>query len=361
MRQTTRGRTLLALALALLAAGCGDDDGTDPRALDYRPWETVSLMSELVDPVLEAENAMTGIGAAGEALIQFSTEPTGALRTGSAAGIRGAAEALRRTRSGWAQVTLPSDIMGRTLVWDPEAGEYVVDEARTDGPEDGVRVLFYALSPFTGRPAEPLVEVGYIDLTDEDVAGEERLGIIVVETAGDAPATLLDYVVSFSGYVEETDGDATFTGVGSLAGIVFDLLQDFTWSEAEGTDQVLLEYGFRTDEAEVRFRMDATANYETPAWRAVDLRVDLTDGAEEVAVDVRIDLAGELEGEIRLDGAVVVVVGGVDGSPSFTYPDGGRLQPEAIESLRELWTLISAVLATANGLMSPAGLLLLPG
>lgn len=360
MRNPARGPWLLPLVAALLTAACGDN-GTDP-AVDYRPWETVSRMNGVVDPVLSSENALLGVSAAGEALAQFSTEPTAALRPGGALAIRSGADALRPTRSVWStRLTLPAGIVGETLVWDVDRQEYVVDETAADAPEDGVRVVYYVMNPSTGRPAEPLLALGYIDLADEDIAGEERLGIQVVETPESGPVVLLDYTVGFSGEPEESSGNMAFTGVGAHTGVDFDLLQVFTWSEAEDNEALVLDYQYAAGEASVRLRMDASSAFEAADWAEVLLRVDVIEGGVDVAVEVGIAPAGALDGEIRVGDVRVVVVHGVDGSPAFSSADGSALSSTEVEALRELWLLISNTLSVSNALMEPGALLLLPG
>lgn len=361
MRHTAATWRLLPLAAALLAAACGDD-GTDPPTPDYRPWETVSLMDGVVDPVLGSENALLGIGAAGDALTQFSTEPTAASRVGASFGVRSGAGAPGSTRALWsASLTMPAEIVGETLVWDIDTQEYVVDETAADAPADGVRIIYYAMDPFTGRPAEPLVALGSVDLVDEDVVGEERLGIRVVEARESGPAVLLDYTVGLSGEIQESEGNATFTGAGVHTETEFDLQQAFVWSEAEDSDVLALDYQYVTGEASVQLRMDARSGFEAPVWEEVDLRVDVSDGAEDVALEVGIGQSGALDGEIRLGGVVVVHIRGSDGDPTFTDSERRALSPDEVESLRELWFLISHTLSVSNALMGPGVLLLLPG
>lgn len=361
MRNPARGPWLLPLAAALLTSACGDD-GTEPVDVDYRPWETVSRMNDVVDPVVSSENALLGVSAAREALTQFSAEPTAALRPGGALGIRSRADALRSTRSGWStRLTLPAGIVGETLVWDVDGQEYVVDETATDAPAGGVRVVYYVMNPFTGRPAEPLLALGYIDLTDEDIAGEERLGIRVVDTPESGPVVLLDYTVGFSGEPEQSSGNMTFTGVGAHTGVDLDLLQAFTWSEAEDSDVLVLDYQYAAGEGSVRLRMDASSAFDAAAWAEVLLRVDVSEGGVDVAVEVGIAPTGALDGEIRVGDVRVVDVHGVDGSPAFSGADGSALGPDDVEALRELWLLISNTLGVSNALMEPGALLLLPG
>jgi hypothetical protein len=366
MKRTAHTRWSFPAFAALLLPACGDD-GTDPRALDYRPWETVSQMEDVVGPLLDGENTLLGINAAGTALIQFSAEPAAAmLRVGPSLDVRSGAAALRPHRADWStRITIPAEIAHRTLVWDVDGQAYVVDETRTDAPEGGVRVVYYAMNSFTNRPAEPLVPLGHIDLIDEDIEGEERLRIRIVDASGPAPVDLVDYVVGFTGSGEASAGNFVFTAVGALSDgtqtVDFDLAQTFTWSEAEDTETLGLDYQYATGARSVRVRMDASSAFEEADRAEISLLVDVADGVDDVAVAVAIAPNGRLDGEIRLNGTAVIEVAGSDGSPTFTYAGGGALSAEQVESLRELWALVTGVLDLTNALMAPRTLLLLPG
>jgi hypothetical protein len=52
---------------------------------------------------------------------------------------------------------------GRTLEWNPEGGRYV-ESSLAGAPQDGLRVILYAIDAGTGRPALPLSAVGALDL-----------------------------------------------------------------------------------------------------------------------------------------------------------------------------------------------------
>lgn len=362
MRLKGSVRTLLPLSVAFLAAACGDS-GTDPRALDYQPSETVTQVDAVVGPVIESENVLLGLGAAHDALAGFADGgATASLQSDPVGLLRFSDPGMRRIRARPAPAfTVPADIEGETLVWDVDSVAYVVDETRSDAPANGVRVVYYAMNPFTGRPATPLVALGTIDLTDEDVPEEERLGIEIVDRPESGPVVLLDYTVGYSGSPMQSAGDLTFTGIGSHGTTEFDLTQAFTWSEAEDTDAAALDYQYASPDGSIRVRMDAVSAFEAPSWEDVAVLVDVAGEGREVALDVAIEAGGGLDGEIRLDGVAVVAIGGVDGDPTFSYPDGGSLTSSEVESLRQLWTLVSQVLTVSNALLAPGTLLLLPG
>ena len=47
---------------------------------------------------------------------------------------------------------------------------------RTGAPANGVRFLLYAVDPVTFQPVEPLVEAGYVDITDLSGGNTQSVG-----------------------------------------------------------------------------------------------------------------------------------------------------------------------------------------
>lgn len=367
MTQPTTSRWLLLLAAALVLAACsGDTTGTE---LDYDAAGTGAQLEEVVRPLLAGENAFLGLSAAGAALGQFSAaEPAQELlRFRPGLDPRAGAEFGRADRALWsAQVTFPAEIVGRTLVWDFAQERYVVDETRTDAPQDGVRLVHYAMDQATRMPLLPLQEIGFIDLVDEDVAEEERLGIRVVITTGAEDRTLLDYVVGLTGDSDPSEGSLLFTAVGALTSgtgsVDFELAQGFTWSEAENTEELAIDYLYEAGAGiTVGVQMRASSEFEAETWGDLQFLVEINDGADVVEVDALIATDGSLSGEIRVNGIGVVDISGSDGDAVFAPAGGGSLTQQDRNALRNLWNLIVRLLALTEGLLSPAGILLLPG
>jgi hypothetical protein len=125
---------------------------------------------------------------------------------------------------------LPPEVVGKTFEWNLTSVQYE-PTARTGAPSVGVRFILYAIDPLTGLPADPLVEVGYVDLIDESSGGTDKLHVSVAGTGG-APV-YVDYTVTLAslsssaarittaGYI--TNGAASpdtlrFTGTIDVAG-----------------------------------------------------------------------------------------------------------------------------------------------
>ena len=368
MTQPPSSRWLLLLPAVVLSACSGDTTSTE---LDYDPAATVAQLEAVVGPLVQGENAFYGLYAAGQALGQFSdTEPPqDLLGFRPALEPRARAVEARRTEEAlWsAQVAFPPEIVGQTLVWDAPRNRYVVDETRTDAPQDGVRIVHYTMSQSSATPLLPLQEIGYIDLMDEDVTGEERLAILVVITTGAQDVTLLDYVVAVTGPSETSMGDLLFTAVGTLASasgtVAFELAQGFTWSEAEDSETLTLDYRYEVPGGgAIALGMEGTKGFEAERWDGgLNLLVEITDAEDLVEVDASIAGDGSLNGTIRLNGTGVVAIAGSDGSVTFSHAGGESLAQQDRAALRNLWSLMIGLLGLTEGLFWPAGILLLPG
>ncbi|NIQ60333.1 MAG: hypothetical protein GWN71_45605, partial [Gammaproteobacteria bacterium] len=162
---------------------------------------------------------------------------------------------------------------GRTLVWDPVEG-YVVDPVRTDAPVNGVRFVFYRMDSYSGYPLEPLTEIGYIDITDEDGSRSERVGVRVVQ-GGTGGGVLADYYIDLSGSGDNNEGSVTLrmSGLvgGGIGGLDVDVTQRYSWSFSQDRDELLLDYVFHTGQRSVEMEGLATSRFEASAWDGVDL------------------------------------------------------------------------------------------
>src|SRR5207237_9415094 len=77
---------------------------------------------------------------------------------------------------------------GSTFVWDPTSNDYIAS-ADSGAPATGQRFVLYAISQRTGLPSDPLVGIGYVDLTDRSAGDSSALGVALVGTPTGGPAT----------------------------------------------------------------------------------------------------------------------------------------------------------------------------
>ncbi len=195
----------LAAAVFVFATACSETSGparlVDPVSTAAKVNAVDSVFSV---PAIEAFTSIgdlmdPGSGLAPAASLLQATQPEAPRPW--APGYAGAAQRFRAfggaslsaSSSSSSQGLIPDTLKGKTFEWDVAAGHYVVTD-RPGAPADGVRFILYAINPITRRPAEPLVEVGYVDLHDLSTDTTRSLRIVVAGV-GDTPV-YVDYTVA---------------------------------------------------------------------------------------------------------------------------------------------------------------------
>jgi len=220
MRVTHYARQLVAAGVALAVAACSGGDSNGPA--EFNAQGTTADMSA-------AQSAFQAQQVSSFAVLSpgISTVLNGsAVVKSSALAVRGtnAARAARELativpKSGAAQaavMAIPQQYLGTTFVWDAGTSAYVASNL-TGAPSDGVRFLLYAVDPVLLQPVEPLVETGYVDITDHGTMSTVDVNVKVVEGAVvylnynvTAHATNSGGVVGISGFASDGTTLANF-------------------------------------------------------------------------------------------------------------------------------------------------------
>ncbi len=318
--------SLAVLTLAALMVGCGGDS-TAPNA----PFDPAGTSSDL--NAMEASfdsPAMSGFSSAAGAIGSVLGEspaaaavraaPSKALVTRDRSGARRyaatVASAYVRPTGGMRPVAGSAAILeehlGVTFVYNTETDAYEASEL-TGAPDDGVRFIVYAVNGITGVPVEPLVEVGYADITASETATSMAVRVELVS----AGVTYLDYsvganagssaaTISVSGFV--TNGDDR---------VNFDL--DNQISLDDETIAVTLDYtlivptrnGFRIDfEGEVA---EGTVTSTLEA-RGPHGTVTITGNQTPTAGSFEVEVNGELFATVTMTAGESPVITGADGN-----------------------------------------------
>ncbi len=241
----------------------------------------------------------------------------------------------------------PANYLGVTFVYDVIAGAYVAGE-QTGAPADGVRILYYAVDPISGRPTLPLNALGYVDLRDLGGASSERMGIRIIQTSGASDVALADYYI-----------DVAVTQTPTAAGVIMSAPGFLS----DGTDMLdfSLHQQIAVSESEIRIEQDHTmglaggpsigfdgtliSDFETQSATYAMVSV-IEDGPNRVVLDVEI-VNEVLAGEIRHNGVIVAIIGGTTHAPTFTGADGQPLDDAARVNIRNLFDGIDPLLELA--------------
>ncbi|HUG00278.1 MAG TPA: hypothetical protein VML95_00300 [Longimicrobiales bacterium] len=369
---SVRSFALATLLLSGMMVGCESDDGMGPLD-DFDEEATaadVDAVLNAVDDDITVTLLLAGEGLATAAGATAAMPAVASLRPGSGGiasfGDLGAAKvelaaarllpALYTSASPAAEPIFPSNLLGKTFVWGGSG--YVVDDTITGAPIDGVRFVVYAISPITRQPVEPLVEVGYLDLTDESSPASSRLGLLLIDTTGETEVARVDYFIDVSFIVTETAAAATLFASGFVSdgmetlNFVLDQTLEF---EESGTGSFTVDYDFIVASSGVSLAFDATTSFdaETEETSGLVATMTLSGGGDVVALSVTESATGTLDGEITFNGVVAILVSGPAVAPAFTRPDGGELTAAEVQALVAIVDAVTEVLLFAEKLFAP--------
>jgi hypothetical protein len=324
-------RTLAALALSLLAAGCGGDS-TAPDA----PFDPAGTSSDIGAMQASFDSpAMTGYAAAAgaisatlggsQAAVAVRVAPTKAL----VAGGKPAAEAYVKGAAGMRPLpstaaAIPAEYLGVTFTYNVDTDQYEPSDL-TGAPADGVRFIVYAINGISGAIIEPLVEVGYADITTTETTTSATVRIVVVS----AGVTYLDYSVGITG----STSAATLT----VSGFV-----------SNGDDRV--NFDLDTHLTSTAITADYTLTVPTRGGFRIDFETEITETVMTSSLEARgphgtVTMSGNHSGtsgtfEIEVNGDLFATIAYSQGEqPVTTGADGEPLSQAELQALQEIFTV----------------------
>jgi hypothetical protein len=161
---------------------------------------------------------------------------------------------------------IPDALYGNAYEWDVATDAYVESTTRT-GPANGVRFFIYAIDPFTDLPAEPLNEVGYVDLLDESQAPAVTLHIQIKNAGG--TITYVDYTVTVTGSTGSFTASAAghiANGLSAAAERRLDFTVSFSASGTETTADLSADATFDLANSSVGFELHDDAHLTQNVW-----------------------------------------------------------------------------------------------
>ena len=204
-------RVALAAPLLAFTAACGDSGPSEFDAAAMQADQEVVEQLDADPTFASLSAAFTGITnefGAGSAVLSAATLRDIALTRGGRASAgsaisvffaKGGANAIDASLA-----SIPPEVAGKTFVYDEGTGDWVASD-RTGAPANGVRFVLYAVDAF-GDVVTPLVETGYVDLTD--LSSGTALGARLVAVSGGQ--TKADYSATATG--DGTDGMLAIAG-----------------------------------------------------------------------------------------------------------------------------------------------------
>jgi len=323
-------RSFAAGILVLALAGCAKDNGPS----EFNPQGTSDDMAAATAAFATQQMSSYAVmGADISAVLNASP-----VVKSSAMAIRGldatraarelAAIVPRRGAFQASVASVPSALLGTTFVLDVNSGTYVASDL-AGAPSQGVRFLLYAVDPVLLQPVYPLVEVGYVDITDHTTASAVDVNVKVVEGnviylayEVTAHATTTGGVVEISGFASNGTTLANF----ALTATVTDI-----------NSSPVISYGYHVNVPSRQLTLDWTLTLTNISDTEVATTVDLvingpngnvhlngTYGVSERTLTVKVN--GTLYATVDLNGA----------EPVITGPDGQPLDSDAEASIQSV-------------------------
>lgn len=349
--------TRLASAVALTFTVSSCSDGTSPG--DLNPVALQNRLENLLSAfeTNAAFNSMLTLSSffpcynpsCPPPLMEAALMPRRFLLASQAGSLGDRVTAMRRFAPAWREMSslsdiqalFPANVLGKTLEWSTQAGEYVIGSG-TGAPANGVRILMYVVDPAGTGPVIPLQQLGYADFTDLSTPQYNRLGVLL-RLGG---ATIADYHITLTttttlstlravGRLNEVDlaGHADFdiSATGDTVNL-FELSQDITGSDGTGLH--------------VLFGGDNTSS---------DFEVGIAGDGNELEMNIH-EEGDVLSGEVLYNGTTVATVSGdASGAPVFLGLDGDPLPADQVEALGTIFIMATVfALILTFGILGPS-------
>lgn len=353
-------RAILALALpAAFALAACDDDSTGVAVTEFDPTAAAESVDKVVSSITGGTDALASLELAAEALASAGALET-VLPGGSPMRLLPASPTRLETTSLAAVSIFPSNVLGKTFVYNVELGRYEIDESQTGAPANGVRFIYYAINPVTRRPVVPLNALGYLELTDQSSAASARLGIKAVNTTGATALTLIDYFIDAS-YVETTtSAKVTLAAEGKISDgtkqLDFDLSHVFSSTSGSEVIDIEVNYELSVPGEGVTLRFEADGELtpdDEEEGVALDILMTVTAGSNTAVVDATIHADGPVDGTVAINKRNVAVIGGTVDDPTVTTPTGGNLTARELLALKRIWEAVEKVVEFGAWILSP--------
>ncbi len=347
-------KQLAVLAVAFAVAACSDtlSVGEDAFDADLTSQDLAAVDSMFETEVFKSFKALGGQftlasppAMASAELLRAATHPS---EPGNAARIEAAARQIQLAMAASAAVELiPQQYRGLVLEYVPGAG-YVVDETQT-GPPNGVRFLLYAVNPVTDEIAEPLNEIGYVDLLDESTDQTAAVRLVVVS----GEVTYVNYVVS-------ADGPPTAPSF-SIAGFV---------TEGDVTVDFDLTVAAQSNIGGTTVDIDYAIDVEDRGFHVVlALSMALNDASSSMSIDLSLShgqntvrIAGETTNEMGTlqvfgNGQLFATITFTETSLTVVNANGEPLSDREEQTLREIMDFVEEVFDVWEDLFNPVDFL----
>ena len=346
MLASLRSRAVLAFTVLALAA-CGEEtelptdlatvEATEDIELTAAAFDTPQTAA-LVDLGVFVDSALVnaGVGATLASVVAAGPTPA-ALPT------RDLVERIEQ--AGVEPMTaLPANVIGKTFEWDVVTGRYAMTD-RAGAPVDGIRFILYTINPIELVPAEPLVEVGTLTITQGGTSNSPTATVTVRNLGG---TTVFSYTASRGGTQSVPSFSVTGTaGVGPNAA-TFTMTVGFNIISRAVTADWRTEIPTRSLTTRTTLAINTTTG-------AITLRGVMQRGLRRVEISGTFneEFGGQLTVKVGDKTFARIVLDGQQGV-TITNPEGQPLSAEEEATLELIFEWFERSLTWYGALLDPA-------
>lgn len=360
MRVLQFGKRCVTLAAAACVAltGCGDSGPEAPFNPSGTSDDITAVNATFESPTFASfawfapsfDAALGGtplISSSASAFNLRRATNAGELRAAAVRSARRLAELAPRAANGSfsaSSAAIPSDIAGKTFEY--SGGTYVAT-ARTGAPANGVRFILYAVDPVTFSPVEPLVETGYVQLTDLSTSSSQGARVVVVS----GTTTYLDYTVTVT--ATATSGRVTVAGYVTDGQNRANINLRSTITSAAG---LTLVYTLSVPQRGVSISLTMTASGFDQESGAIDIDLSMSGPNGTVSMGGTFsETGGTLT--VRVNGELFATIASTG---EITGADGQPLTDEDIAALQGLFDMTDQAFTAFDELIMPVGAFMAP-
>jgi hypothetical protein len=240
---------------------------------------------------------------------------------------------------------IPSELLGTTYVWDEAGDAYVASDA-SGAPSNGVRFLLYAVDPVTHLPAEPVVQVGYVDVLDQSTTTSTAMQLKVVSGS----TVYLDYGISATG--TESSGTVTISGFAFNGTTRADFNLKNTLTQNGSGVMLSLDYSLKVPAR--KLNLDWTATFANISESEVAVTLDLAISGPNGSVRM-VGTYGASGGTftVKVNGSQFATITLEGSSALITSASGNPLTPEEEETLQTILDYYDQSLVAFADLLAP--------
>jgi hypothetical protein len=241
-----------------------------------------------------------------------------------------------------AMMAIPAGVAGRTFEYDGTG--YVISD-RPLLATNKVRFILYEVDPGTLEPADPLVETGYVDLTDLS-SGSTQAARVQVVSGG---TTYIDYTASASGGTSSARISVIgYVTDGSIQASI-NLRSTFSW-----TTGLTLTYSLDLPQRDVSIdlSMGQTNVSETGSPITLNLTMRGPNGTVSMSGQFT-ETSGSFT--IRINGSSFATITITDASITIARTDGTPLTEEEFQTFDRVYALQNDAFFAFDQMMAPVG------